>query len=84
MRASIRCRDFSRRPSISGRLKQHSLSLHVEPLHSANVVWQVCVLTTSRAAKSKVELQCKLNQARIVARRRDAAEVAWIDDLTGI
>ena len=30
----------------------------------------------------EVELQCQLNQSRVVARRGDAAEIAWIDDLS--
>lgn len=31
---------------------------------------------------SEIELHCKLNQSRVIARRSDAAEVAWINDLT--
>ena len=53
------------------------------PLHRSR--WPGAAALEPRTRKRRgleVELQCKLNQPRVVARRCDAAEVAGIDDLT--
>ena len=62
----------------------NSLSnLPISPLHRSRGPGAAAL--ESRTKKSRgleVELHCKLNQPWVVARRGDAAEVAWINDLT--
>src|SRR5438094_9624924 len=36
-----------------------------------------------RMTESEIELHRELNDARVVARRDDASEIAWADDLSG-
>ena len=39
--------------------------------------------TNKLITNSEIELHRELNDARVVARRNDASEIAWVDDLSG-